>query len=138
MGVTLQWDGMAEYLDALRKLPETLADEAGDVVQAAASGAKATVEADYPRRTGNLQDHVTVKIDRSRAGVVATVRSGSPHASLFEKGTVTRRTAQGWNRGAMPRPPASERAIPVFARARERMLQGLIAILQRNGFQVDQ
>ena len=136
MGVTLQWSGLNEFKEALRRLPEHLADEAGDIVIAAAEGAATTVQANYPSRSGNLKRGVSVSRQRSRASTSARVKSGAPHAVIFEKGTGIRQNRRGANRGRMPKAPDSQAMIPTVIRARARMLASLIALLEREGFQV--
>lgn len=135
--VRLQWQGMNEFKEALRKLPEHLANEAGEIVVASAEGAARTIQANYPQGpTGNLKRGVTVSRERSRVSTAAKVTSRAPHAHLFEFGTRRRMTNNHANRGVMPEAPASQAFIPAVIRARARMTDALIALLEREGFLV--
>lgn len=139
MGVRLQMDGLGEFAAALRALPDDLANEAGVVVEAQANEVARQIQADYPTGpTGNLKRMVTSTADRSRFGIGAIVRSRSPHASIFEKGTTVRRTHAGFNRGSMPKPDESKRMIPKVIRARSRMVAALIDIVRKAGFEVSE
>lgn len=137
MGVRLQWQGMEEFKEALRNLPEHLAQEAAGIVVDAAQGAARTVQTNYPQGpTGNLKRRVRVTQQRDKASVSARVLSQAPHAVIFEKGTRTRRTDRGWNRGRMPPAPESQAMIPTVIRARATMYERLIDLLKREGFEV--
>jgi len=136
MGVRLQWSGMEEFKEALRNLPEHLANEAAGVVVGAAQAAGTTVQTNYPAKTGNLKRGVRVTQKRDRASVSARVESRAPHAVIFEKGTRLRRTDRGANRGRMPAASPEQAMIPTVIRARARMIQDLIALLEREGFKV--
>jgi hypothetical protein len=72
----------------------------------------------------------------TRFGVRAIIRSRSPHASIFERGTKVRQTRNGANRGAMPQPPESERMIPIVVRRRRVMVEALTELVKSNGFVV--
>lgn len=138
MPVRLQMDGLAEFRDALRQLPDDLAQEAGAIVSAHAEDAERRIERAYPEGpTGNLRRGVTVSQGQhSRFGASAIVRSRAKHASLWEKGTKMRRTRTGQSRGAMPQPPESNRMIPIVIRVRAQMVRSLIALVRRAGFVV--
>lgn len=130
--------GMDAFRNHLRSLPEDLKRESSVIVEAQAREAARDVQTGYPEGpTGNLKRGVTVQVDRSGLFAGALVRSRAPHASLFESGTKRRETTKGANRGVMPKPPASQRAIPKFIRARARMTQALIEVVRRAGFEVD-
>lgn len=140
MSVKLQIDGLTEFREALRQLPQELTAEAGAIVLAIAEEAGQQIQAAYPQGpTGNLKRRVTVTKEPSSAfGVRATVRSRAPHASIFEKGTGQRQTRTGANRGRMPVAPPNEQMIPIAIRARRRMVLALIQMLQRAGLVVTQ
>lgn len=139
MPVSLRFDGMEEFRQALQRLPEDLAAEAAHVVIAAAEDTGQGVSSNYPVKTGNLQRGVRVKVNSgSRFGASATVVSASPHAHLFENGTQTRQTQSGANRGQMPKGPENQRVIPRAIRARKRMTERLIQIVQDAGLTVSQ
>lgn len=138
MSSRVEWRGMSELIDALRKLPEELAADAGVIVQSAAAGAQNEIVRNYPDGpTGNLKRRVTLETEKTRFGAAAIVRSRAPHASIFERGTEARRTGRGWNRGRMPQPPESQRMIPVVIRKRRQMIEQLIELVRRAGFQVE-
>ena len=137
MGVTLKLDGMAEFREALRHLPEHLAGEASHIVEGAANGAASEVRRVYPSHTGRLIAGVRVtNFEGGKVAAGAIVKSSARHSHLFEFGTKSRRTAKGWNRGSMPKAQESERSIPIFQRARRRMYLQLADLLRRNGFEV--
>ena len=132
----LQMDGLNELRTALQQLPEQLATEAGDIVMKYAEGAKQDIQRGYPQRTGNLRRGVTVQRNRSKVATQAIVRSKAPHANIFERGTTWRHTDRGWNRGAMPQPDESQRFIPKAIRYRRAMVEELIELVRRAGFEV--
>lgn len=136
MPVRVQMNGLDELRAQLRRLPEDLATEAGDIVLAHAEGAKREVEGGYPTYRGVLRSRVRVERNRSKVTTAAIVRSTAPHAFIFERGTVQRRTDKGWNRGRMPAASASQAAIPKFIRWRARMVEALIELVRRAGFEV--
>ncbi len=134
----LELQGLAEFRAALRALPKDLADEAGAIVLAHADDAKRQIQTAYPEGpTGNLR--VGVRVDRSQSSAFAAtaiVRSRARHASLFEFGTQARQTRAGKNTGAMPKAPAGQAMLPIVIRVRRRMVEQLIALVRRAGFQV--
>jgi hypothetical protein len=136
-------EGLTEFREALRRLPEELATEAGDIVQAHAEAAKADIQRGYPIGPGSrkfpagiLQGRVVVERNRSKVSSHAIVRSRAPHAIIFERGTVTRRTDKGWNRGRMPKASSDRAMIPKVIRWRRKMTDALIEIVRRAGFEV--
>lgn len=140
MSTSLQWNGLQEFATALRNLPADLADEAGGIVVAHATEADRQIVAAYPTGpTGHLKGGVRTTVESSsRFGASATVKSTSPHASIFEKGTGPRRNSRGANRGRMPVAPHNEQMIPIVIQARRRMVVALIDMLQRAGLVVTQ
>jgi hypothetical protein len=138
LSARVQLQGVQELRAALRNLPSDLAQEADVVIRATAEDMARAATSAYPEGpTGNLKRGVTVETNSSRFGIGAIVRSRAKHASIFERGTQVRRTGKGWNRGAMPQPPESERFIPKAIRSRRRMTQALIDIVRKAGFEVD-
>ena len=135
MASRLEMQGLNELRAALRSLPEDLAREAGVIVLAQAEYAQQQIQQAYPQGpTGNLRHGVTVSRDTaSRFGARAIVRSRAKHASIFEKGTVQRRTAKGANRGRMPLPDVSKRMIPIVVRRRRAMVAALVDMVRRFG-----
>jgi hypothetical protein len=138
VAVKLQMDGLSELRDALRKLPEHLADEAGVIVQAHADDAQRRIQQAYPEGpTGNLRRGVTKEHYQSRFTSSAIVRSRAKHAWLYERGTQSRRTRTGASRGQMPQAPDPNRMIPIVVRKRKQMVEALKDLVRRAGFQVD-
>jgi len=130
----LRMDGLDELRRQLRTLPAELREEAQDIVRDAADTSAAAIKEKYPRRTGNLKNGVKVKrLGGSGAIAGAQVINTAPHAALFESGTQARHNQLGANRGAMP---PGRVFIPIVVRNRRRMYQRLMAMLQRQGFQV--
>jgi len=135
----LELKGMTEFQRALRSLPEDLRDEAAVIVQAQADEAQRQIRVAYPEGpTGNLRRGVTAERNTSKFGIRAIVRSRAKHAHLFEFGTRPRQTGQGWNRGTMPQAPEGQRMIPIVIRRRRAMVNALIDLVKRAGFQVTQ
>jgi hypothetical protein len=153
VSVTVKWDGLAEFKAALRNLPEELTHDAGAIVYAHAEEAGRLVGGAYPvrktnlrpgpnRKTpfyppGNLKRGVRTTTQTSRFGAAGVVRSSAPHSHLFERGTRTRQTNAGANRGSMPAAPESQQMIPIVIRVRRRMVMQLIALVQKAGFKVE-
>jgi hypothetical protein len=138
VSVRLRLDGMNELRAQLRRLPEELRSDASHIVEATANGVAADVRRRYPQgETGNLIRGVAVtRVDAGKVAAGAIVKSASKHAHLFERGTNTRRTGKGANRGRMPEASESQQMIPVVIRARRRMYEQLADLLRRAGFQV--
>src|SRR5262245_11367566 len=85
------WDGLEALRAELRRLPQDLTDDAIDIVNNAAEGAKAEIAAGYHRgKTGNLIAGLTII---QRAGFNKTVRelrNKAPHAWLWDHGSPLR------------------------------------------------
>lgn len=120
------FSGMPELIAGLARMGEHVQREAAGITRSAAQVMAARVVSQYPSHTGTLRSRVVVE---SLSPLRQKVRSKAPHAHLFEKGTVNRRTAStGANRGRMPARPTF---IPEAVRARGRMVDELIALLKR-------
>jgi hypothetical protein len=132
----VQMDGLNELREQLRRLPEDLANEAGDIVLAHAEAAKREVESGYPYYRGVLRSRVRIERNRSKVTTSAIVRSAAPHAFIFEKGTVVRRNERGANRGRMPKAPEGQAAIPKFIRWRARMVEALKELIRSHGGEI--
>lgn len=127
-------EGLTELRAALRALPAELTAEAGGIVDDAGELAKAEIMQRYPRRTGNLRNHVTVSTisaGQFAAGVV--VKSTAKHAHIFEVGTQARHNKLGANRGSMP--PGNV-FVPAIVRQRRKMYDRLKDLLVRHGLVV--
>lgn len=132
----LELTGLSELRAALRQLPDDLAKNGGDRVEAATERARSALVQAYPRGdTGKLRAGVRSKIERSGVAVVGTVNSSSPHAHLWEWGTQNRHTRQGWNRGRSPS-HQREGLIPIAQRERRTMNGELVEIVRQAGFEV--
>lgn len=144
MSAKVEWRGLVEFRQALHNLPADLADEAQGIVTSHAQEAERLVQQAYPvgpgnprkgYQGGNLKAGVRMTQQHTRLGARATVRSGAPHAHIFEDGT-RRRSYKGADRGVMPKAPDNQRMIPIVVRVRRRMYLQLITMLQKAGFQV--
>ncbi len=132
MPTRVVWEGLEELKAQLRQLPAELAAEASGIVMAAAQGAKSDMH--YPRRTGNLADHLTVStVAAGQFGAAAIVRNTSPHAAIYENGTQARHTALGAYRGSMP---PGHVFVPAVMRRRRQMYDQLKALLVAHGLTV--
>jgi hypothetical protein len=118
---------MAELIRGLQRLDERTRLEAVSIVRASAVAMRDEVAHMYPRRTGTLQDRVSV--GKVSGELRWKVRSRAPHAWLFERGTHERFTkGTGAGRGAMPK---GNLFVPAAQRARSRMVEQLIAMVVR-------
>jgi len=141
--IILQMNGLDELRAQLRRLPEELATEAGDIVLAHAEGAQREIVSGYPTGPGSkkfppgtLKGRVSIERNRSKVTTAAIIRSRAPHAVIFERGTVRRMTDKGYNRGRMPEASDAQRMIPKVIRWRRKMVDALIELVRRAGFEV--
>ena len=146
MSAELTWIGLDELKAMLKRLPADLAARAARRVEDSAQAAAAEIKAAYPDETGNLRKGVRVVTQKARGGeftVRRVVRSGAPHATLYERGTQTRQTALGYGRGHMfskqlgagPRQGANI-FVPIVERRRRQMLEELVTVIQESGLDV--
>ena len=136
MANEVRWDGLEEYRELLRALPEALAQETAHLVEAAANGAAVDIRRAYPVRTGRLRDRVTVtRLNKGKYGPGLIVKNTSPLASIFEHGSQARHTALGANRGSMP---PGHVFIPLALKARRRLYGQVKELLVRKGALVDE
>lgn len=135
----IELQGLQDFRTALLSLPDDLTQEAGQIVQDTAQDTGAQVSSHYPvGPTGNLRNRVRVDMRQPVPGkVIGIVRSQSPIAGIFEKGTKDRSTRKGWRRGRMPAAPPDEAMVPRAIRARARMTGLLIDLLRKAGFEVN-
>jgi hypothetical protein len=128
-----EWEGLRELMADLRALPGELTDETSAIFLDEGRGAERDIAADYPERSGNLKNGLRVEERSSgRFGTEVVVRNRSPHAHLFERGTVTRQTSLGANRGSMP---AGNVFIPHMIRHRQKAFQRVAATMRDHGLQ---
>jgi hypothetical protein len=133
VGVRINFEGLDELRDGLARLPHDLATKAALVVRQTAEQVGQEVVANYPIRSGNLRRGVRVTVEGSNVSTRGVVRSASPHAHLFEKGTGRRTTTKGANRGQMPKGPTDALVGPRASRARRHMEEQLIEVIHEAG-----
>lgn len=132
----IKWEGLNELRTALRQLPVELSGDASEFVEHAAEITASSLRQSYPLGdTGNLRAGVKVSTERSQFGVKGVVKSTSPHSHLWEFGTQSRRTRQGWSRGRSPE-HRRDGLIPIAQRNRRQMYRQLVELVKRAGFQV--
>lgn len=101
MEVSVTFTGLREMIDRLKRMPAEIQHEADEVIAEVSQVMAASVKRRYRRGpTGKLQRGVRV---RKLAPMAHQVRSGAPHAHLYEFGTKVRTNKKGANRGSMPR-----------------------------------
>lgn len=140
MSATLTIQGLDAFREALRNLPAELTAEANSIVQGAATAAAAGARANYGRhrRTGDLENKVTVK-PRAQGPLSASyqVKSGSRLAFIFEHGTQVRHyVTSGGRRHLTGKMPPFHAFVPPVLTARRAMNQSLIDLLRRHGLVV--
>lgn len=134
MSVKLNWDGLADLKDALRRLPEELTSDGSGIVTSTGNEAEREIVSAYPSRTGNLKKGVRVsKVEGGRFGAGVTVKNTAKHANIFENGTQARHNALGANRGSMP---PGHVFIPIMSRKRRQMYDELKQMLVEHGLKV--
>ena len=141
MSSRLELKGLSELQRALRSLPEDLRDEAAVIVLAQRDEAHRQLGAAYAEgKTGRLRRGVTSEQDVSRFSVRGVLRSRAPHANLWEQKNPPkkRQTSKGYNRGTMRTTPENQKMIPIAIRRRRAMVNALIELVKREGFQVTQ
>lgn len=139
MSVTLHWDGLADFKIDLKKLPANLAHDADPIVDAAANGAVTDIKRGYPRRSGNLQDHVFVsRLDKGKDTAARIVKNTAPLAFIFENGTQARHyfTAKRGVIHATGKMPPGHVFIPAVIKRRRAMNVQLKELLERHGLVV--
>jgi len=125
--------GMKELREALRRLPDDLAQEGADIVRDATEATKTATVQGYPSVSGELRDGVKTEYQRTAYGLKGRVRSTAPHAHLYEFGTADRKTSAGWPRGQVMEHPV---LVPASERERTTMNERLIDLVRRAGFEV--
>jgi len=134
MANRIELEGLDEFKAMLQALPETLANEASEIVDHYAEITAASLRQLYPiGDRGNLRKGIKIKVERGRFAVGRTVRSSSAHAHLWEFGTQNRFTRRGWRRG---RELPHEGLVSIAIRNRKRMIADLIELVKRRPFEV--
>ena len=127
----LRFIGIEEFYADLRALPPRLQAEGTRLRQSESNAAAVEIRTEYGkhRRSGRLQDRVTVQ----HSGMRSTVKSSAPHAHIFENGTQARHTELGAARGAMP---PGHVFVPIVVRRKRALYEQLIALVKREGLLV--
>jgi len=129
-------EGFEDFKAMLAQLPDTLAEEAEAIVEHYAEITASSIRQAYPiGDTGKLRRGVKIQVLKRRFVAGRTVRSTSPAAHLWEFGTQNRVTRQGWRRGRMPA-HKPEGLVAIAVRNRRAMVEALIAMLQKQPFEV--
>ena len=129
-GFSVKFDGLDTFKQELQVLTSDLVREAEGILVASAHEAADAVRAAYPYRQGGLRGGVTVIPSRGRTLAGAEVKNLAPHAIIYEDGTVTRETHQGYNRGRTIGVPTFR---PITARYHDRALQAVIDRIYAHG-----
>jgi hypothetical protein len=138
MASTMRWDGLKEFREELRQLPEACRGEAAKVVEGEVNAAYVTVKRVYEahRFTGFLSSKLAIQ-PLKVSGQLTTgliLKSGSPLAWLFDNGTQARHyiTVNGVTHltGRMPGFHVFGRTV-AFTRRKIRSL--LIEMVRRHG-----
>jgi hypothetical protein len=133
-GVT--WTGLAEFQEALKNLPDELTGDARAIVAKHAEAAVTAIKAGYPASEETLANRVTLTETSSandRFGINFLIKNTDKRATWFEWGTMVRKTAKGWKRGAMK---PGHVFVPGAIHARAAMTDELIALVRAAGFTV--
>ena len=141
----LTFIGLDELRAALLRLPAELTEKAAGIVKASAEAAAAEIKDRYPEgETGNLRKgvHVGDRGARTPYTVRYTVRSSAKHVHLYETGSQTRYTKDGYHRGHMfsrfgfgPQQGANV-FVPIVVRRRRRMFEDLVPLIEEAGLDV--
>ena len=132
----IHFAGLDALFEFLRTAPERITDKAADIIENTTELTRSSLVQSYPRgRTGNLRAGVQVEYQHTRFGVLGRVVSKSPHAHLWEFGTVNRKTALDWKRGAAPH-HKPQGLVPIAERNRKQMIADIVDVLRAEGFEV--
>jgi bacteriophage HK97-gp10 putative tail-component len=134
VSAAFRFDGLAEQLAQWQQLAHDMAREAQPSVEDAGRQAVATIRAGYPKRTGDLRDHVTMIATQTGDRVQVVVINTSPHAAVFERGSQARHTKIGADRGSMPANPLF--TAELIRRRRELLGTPIPAVLRAFGLEV--
>jgi hypothetical protein len=126
----VKWDGMDTFKQELQLLAANLTSEADGILIASAFEAADALRAAYPYREGGLIRGVTVEPSRGMTLAGAKVLNRAPHAAIYENGTTTRATQQGYNRGRMLGTPTFR---PITRRYHDAALTAIIDWLYAQG-----
>jgi hypothetical protein len=130
MSATLEIRGLDEFKAQLLNLPAYLGSQAAPIVVQHGREAEAAIVAAYPAVTGNLKRGVKLTVLNSGShGATVKVRSGAPHAWLYEHGRCR------W--GSVTTPPAFV-FIPTMERTRRAMYHQLATLMRNAGLTVSE
>jgi hypothetical protein len=128
------FEGLEELREQLRNLPADLTADATEIVTGAAEAARFEIVRAYPKRTGNLRNHVVLATrDTGKFGAGVALKNTAKHAYLFEVGTMARHSKLGANRGSMP---AGKVFVPLVIYHRRAMYRQLKSMLAEHGLTV--
>ena len=127
---SVKWDGLDTFKQELQVLTADLVSEAEGILIQSAFDAADAVRAAYPYREGGLRRGVTVIPSRGVTLAGAEVKNLAPHAQIYENGTTTRATHQGYNRGRMEGTPTFR---PITNRYHDQALTAVIDRLYAHG-----
>jgi hypothetical protein len=132
----VKWIGLDELQEELRRLPEDLTNQAGQIVLNAANTAKSQIK--YPGGTKDeLNQGLRVDIvSAGKFGVKVVAKNTSKLAQIFEHGTAVRHIASGASRGQIAKPTPGNYFLPPVIRNRRAMYERLKQMLVDNGLQV--
>jgi hypothetical protein len=133
MGVTVDLEGIDELTQALQNMADHLTNEALEIVATAAADTMTELKSVYPDGPMRAAVHVEDRSVQYQARFV--VVSPTDEAEWWEFGTQNRHTQKGWNRGAEPA-HRDRGLLPIAVRHRKAMRAALVAMVQREGFDV--
>jgi hypothetical protein len=150
MNVAVRVTGLEELRAALVQLPDKIEQQANDEVKRTMNEAAAALIQAYPVGTagryykgqaidpGGLRRGVKKRFRINRRGfATGTVRSESPHAHLWEFGTVNRETKKGWKRGQIDKEKNYNHGLVGIAQKERREMEAaLVALVRNHGFKV--
>lgn len=92
MSAQVKWEGLDEFREAMRNLPDQLAADAKEIVQQAADNAESEIRAAYHRgKTGNLINGLKqIPRQTSPWGTAITLKNTAPHSWLWDNGSEAR------------------------------------------------
>ncbi len=133
------FEGLAELIEDMRRLPETMSGEVSNIVEASANQAVLAIKSAYPAKLGDVRDKVESSLNSTPYGTTATIKNTHKLASIFEKGTEARHyvTVNGVQH-ATGRIAPVHAFIPQMARTRRSMYAKFKDVLVRIGLEVSE
>ena len=125
--MSVQLQGFDELVQELTNAPKDMRDDGMVIVSEETEGAAIEIANEYAKRVKTSYPAESV--------LIGIVQSSSPDSHLFEFGTKERKTANGANRGRMPKQEPG--VTPVIAtKRRARMVRRLIEMVRGYGFEI--